>query len=90
MTMRLRFYRRVRVLPGVTVNLGKRGINSVSFGRRGAHYTISRDGHERVTLGLPGSGLYLTERQPIAKGDFSWLTVVVVLLAAVLLMALIN
>jgi hypothetical protein len=91
MTMRLRFYRRVRVLPGVTINLGKRGLNSISFGRRGAHYTVGLDGHERLTIGLPGSGLYLTDRQPITKGEnFSWLIVVLLLLIAVALVAFIN
>ena len=37
--MTLRFFRRVRIIPGLRVNLSKSGA-SVSIGRRGAWYTI--------------------------------------------------
>ena len=57
--MGLRFYRRVRLFPGVTVNLSKSGA-SMSFGVRGAHYTVGPRGR-RVTVGLPGTGLYYTQ-----------------------------
>lgn len=57
--MGLRFFRRVRVLPGVTVNLSKSGA-SMSFGVRGAHYTVGPRGR-RVTVGVPGTGLYYTQ-----------------------------
>ena len=57
--MGLRFYRRVRLFPGVTVNLSKTGA-SMSFGVRGAHYTVGPRGR-RVTVGLPGTGLYYTQ-----------------------------
>jgi hypothetical protein len=49
-----RFQRRVRVIPGVTLNIGKRG-TSVSIGGRGAHVTHGRHG-SRATIGLPGQG----------------------------------
>jgi len=55
----LRFYRRLRLFPGVSVNLSKSGA-SMSFGVRGAHYTVGPRGR-RVTVGLPGTGLYYTE-----------------------------
>ncbi len=57
--MGLRFFRRVRVLPGMTINLSKSGA-SMSFGVRGAHYTVGPRGR-RVTVGLPGTGLYYTQ-----------------------------
>jgi hypothetical protein len=57
----LRFFRRVRVLPGLTLNFSKGGM-SVSAGVKGAHVTLSKDG-VRETVGLPGSGVYWTERQ---------------------------
>lgn len=57
--MRLRFQRRVKVLPGVTLNFSKSGV-STSVGVRGARVTRGR-GQTRVTVGLPGSGLSLTE-----------------------------
>jgi hypothetical protein len=54
------------------------------------HYTVSRDGHKRVTLGLPGSGLYLTDRRPIDQDNFSWLSVGLLLLVEISLMALMT
>jgi hypothetical protein len=47
------------LLRGVTVNLGRRGVTSVSLGVRGAHLTIGPHGR-RATIGLPGSGLSYT------------------------------
>jgi Protein of unknown function (DUF4236) len=62
----LRFWRRKRIMPGVTVNLSKSGA-SLSLGPRGAHYTVGPSG-QRVTVGLPGSGLFLTEKHEASKG----------------------
>ena len=52
------FWRRVRLAPGVTLNLSK-STASMSFGPRGAKYTISPRGN-RATAGLPGTGLFYT------------------------------
>jgi uncharacterized protein DUF4236 len=60
--MRLRFFRRFRLAPGLTLNLSKRGV-SVSVGARGAHLTIGTRGM-REAVGIPGTGLYLTAVQP--------------------------
>ena len=57
--MGLRFRRSVRVLPGVRLNVGLKSA-SVSFGRRGFHYTMGTQGR-RVTAGIPGTGLSWTE-----------------------------
>ena len=56
--MPYRFFRRVRVAPGLTVNLSRSGA-SLSLGRRGAHYTIGH-GRRRATVGIPGTGMYWT------------------------------
>jgi hypothetical protein len=85
--MRLRVWRRVRVLPGVTLNIGKRGVSSVSFGRRGMHYTVGR-GRERVTVGLPGSGLFLTESRRLRPGVDTALGWVILLVVVALVMML--
>ena len=58
--MGLRFWKRVQILPGVTINLS-RGIPSVSIGPRGAKLTIGATG-TRATVGLPGTGLFYTEK----------------------------
>jgi len=54
--MSLRFFHRVRIAPGVTLNLAKHG-PSVSFGVRGAHLTVGRSGIRR-TVGIPGTGVF--------------------------------
>jgi hypothetical protein len=56
----LRFYRRVRVLPGVSVNVSRSG-PSLSFGIRGAHVTVGRTGITRIG-GIPGTGVFYTSR----------------------------
>lgn len=56
--MGFRFRRSVKILPGIRLNFGKRGI-STSIGVRGAHVTIGKTG-TRTTVGLPGSGLSYT------------------------------
>ena len=57
--MSIRFFRRVKIAPGVSLNFSKSG-PSVSLGPRGAKVTAGRRGLRR-TVGLPGSGLYYTE-----------------------------
>ena len=56
--MAFRFWRRVRLAPGVTLNLSKSNA-SLSFGPRGAKYTVSPRGN-RATAGIPGTGLFYT------------------------------
>ena len=56
--MAFRFWRRVRLAPGVTLNLSK-STASLSLGPRGSKYTISPRGN-RATAGLPGTGLFYT------------------------------
>lgn len=60
--MGFRFFRRVRIAPGLTVNLSKSGA-SLSVGPRGAKYTIGPRGN-RATVGLPGTGLFYTVHEP--------------------------
>ena len=60
--MSFRFLQRVRLAPGVTLNLGKSSA-SLSFGPQGAKYTIGSHG-ARATAGLPGTGLFYTVKLP--------------------------
>lgn len=55
-----RFYRRVHIFPGMSVNLSKSG-PSLTVGMRGAHVTFGNSGVTR-TVGIPGTGLYYTSR----------------------------
>jgi hypothetical protein len=58
--MGFRFYRRVHLAPGLSVNFSRSG-PSLSVGVRGAHMTVGRSGVTR-TVGLPGTGLFYTSR----------------------------
>ncbi|OQX61710.1 MAG: hypothetical protein B5M56_08285 [Desulfococcus sp. 4484_241] len=60
--MGFRFWRRIRIAPGVTLNLSKSG-GSLSFGPRGAKFTIGPRG-KRATVGIPGTGLFYTTTFP--------------------------
>jgi len=60
--MALRFWRRVRLAPGLTLNLSKSGA-SLSVGRRGARFTVGPRGR-RATVGIPGTGLFYTVTEP--------------------------
>jgi hypothetical protein len=51
----MRFQKRIKLFPGVTVNLSKKGV-STSLGLTGARVTYGH-GQKRTTVGLPGSGL---------------------------------
>lgn len=66
--MSFRFWRRIRLAPGVTLNLSK-STASLSLGPRGAKYTISPRGN-RATVGIPGTGLFYTvhDRKRAGRG----------------------
>ncbi len=53
--MGLRFYRRIRLGPGLRLNLSRSG-TSVTAGETGAHVTIGPRG-VGSSVGLPGTGL---------------------------------
>ncbi len=58
--MGLRFFKRIKVLPGLSVNLTKSG-PSVTVGMRGAHVTLGSKGITK-TVGIPGTGVFYTTR----------------------------
>ena len=63
--MGFRFFKRMNVLPGVTLNLSRSG-GSFSVGPRGARLTMGPQG-ARVSLGIPGTGLYYTTNFSLSK-----------------------
>ncbi|RMH27336.1 MAG: DUF4236 domain-containing protein [Planctomycetota bacterium] len=68
--MGFRFFRRVKIAPGLSLNFSKSGV-SPSIGVRGARVTFCRSGVRR-TVGIPGTGLYYTTVDRGAKqGDRS-------------------
>lgn len=58
--MGIRFRRRIRLAPGLHLNLSGSGV-SLSAGLRGASLTVGRDG-VWANVGIPGSGIYQRER----------------------------
>src|SRR5687767_13529553 len=56
----MQFRRRIKIAPGVQLNLSKGGI-SVTVGTRGMHYTFGR-GKSDISLGLPGTGMYYRKK----------------------------
>ena len=80
--MPLRFQRRITILPGISLNLNKRSI-SASFGRPGAHITISPRGR-RTTIGLPGTGLLYTFYQRTQPG-----IALIIMIGAILLLTIV-
>jgi len=63
--MAFRFWRRVRIAPGVTLNISKSGA-SLSFGPRGAKFTIGPRGR-RTSIGVPGTGMFYTLTDPAGR-----------------------
>jgi Protein of unknown function (DUF4236) len=64
-----RFYRRLRILPGLSVNLSKSG-PSLTVGMRGAHLTMGPRGVRR-TVDIPGTGIYYTSQSGYHSGAHS-------------------
>lgn len=76
-----RFQKRKRILPGVTLNVSRRGI-STSVGPRGAKVNVGRKGI-RQTASAPGTGLYATSK-PKRFGCLGLLALLVVMIAIAL------
>lgn len=63
--MGFRFFKRMNILPWVTLNLSKGG-GSVSIGPQGAKLTLGTSG-ARATFGIPGTGLFYTTNFSLKK-----------------------
>lgn len=64
--MAFRFFRRMKIAPGITLNLSKSG-PSVSVGPRSAKLTLGPRG-TRTTVGIPGTGAYYTSLHRWPRG----------------------
>ena len=54
--MGLRFKKSIKIAPGVKLNLNKNS-TSMTFGARGAHYTVNSKGKKTASIGIPGTGI---------------------------------
>lgn len=57
--MGFKFRKRIKIAPGISINIGKSGITSATVGKRGASLNIGKNG-VKATAGIPGSGLSYT------------------------------
>ena len=80
--MPLRYRRRIRIAPGVSLNLNMRSI-STTVGRRGAHFTLGPKG-TRTTVGIPSTGLFYTSYQRNQGGTAVFVIIVVIILLGLL------
>lgn len=60
--MGFRFFKRVKLLPGVSLNFSKSGV-STTIGPPGAKVTLGH-GKVRETVGIPGTGISYTSMTP--------------------------
>jgi hypothetical protein len=60
-SMGWRFHKSFKILPGIRLNVGKKGISSVSIGPRGAKLNLGQNG-AKLTTGIPGTGISYTTR----------------------------
>ena len=54
--MGFNFRKSFKIAPGVRLNVGKKGISSVSIGGKGARVSVGKKG-TRTTVSAPGTGL---------------------------------
>jgi len=90
--MALRFRRRIRIIPGVSLNLGLHGAG-LSVGPRGLHVGMNRRGMYS-SAGIPGTGLYAvhhfrrpSEDHPSVQGNAAGLVLGILIAVAVCLVA---
>ncbi|EDV3123758.1 DUF4236 domain-containing protein [Salmonella enterica subsp. enterica] len=57
--MGFRFRKRIKIVPGIHINIGKTGITSASIGKAGATLNVGKKG-VKTTVGIPGTGLSYT------------------------------
>lgn len=80
--MAFRFQKRIKILPGVWINLSKTGV-SASAGGKGVTFNVGADGRRMVTFGIPGTGM--SYRVPLGGGILLLVIAVAVLIGLVYL-----
>ena len=70
--MALRFNKRIKIAPGIKINVGSKGITSTTIGGRGASINVGKKG-SHLNAGVPGTGLSsrtkLSSAQPAATRE---------------------
>ncbi|KJV38198.1 DUF4236 domain-containing protein [Acinetobacter brisouii] len=66
--MGLNFRKSFKIAPGVRLNVGKKGLSSVSLGGKGVKINVGKKG-TRTTLSAPGTGLSYSSYKPHNKNN---------------------
>lgn len=64
--MGFRFRKSFKIAPGVKFNINKKSVG-LTFGKRGAHFTINSKGKRTTSVGIPGTGLSYTHTSKSRK-----------------------
>ena len=59
--MGLRFHKKIKIAPGVDLNLSKSGVG-VSVGPKGAKVSVNPKGDVYTNLSIPGTGISFREK----------------------------
>ena len=82
--MGFRFQKRIRIFPGVRLNISKSGL-STSLGGKGL--TVNLKGNKvKTTVGIPGTGLSYSESSQVKSG----LPLVLLLVLGLLLLGILS
>ena len=92
--MAFRFSRRIKIAPGIRINVSKSGV-STTLGGRGANVNVGKRG-VRGTVTIPGTGISYSEKisgrtknvaGPAPQGSISAISKAVVIFAVLILLA---
>lgn len=64
--MGFRFRKSIKIAPGIKFNINKKSVG-MTFGTRGAHYTVNSKGTRTTSVGVPGTGLSYTDVKTTKK-----------------------
>lgn len=64
--MGFRFRKSFKIAPGVKFNINKKSVG-LTFGKKGAHFTINSKGKRTTSVGIPGTGLSYTHTSKSRK-----------------------
>lgn len=59
--MGIKFRKKIKIAPGISLNLGTKGVSSVSVGAPGATLNVGSKRGAKVTVSAPGTGLSYTQ-----------------------------
>lgn len=84
-----RFRKSINLGKGVRSNLNKKSAG-ISFGTKGARYSINSDGRKTATIGILGTGLYWTDsrknsnkKENGCSGCLIWIVLIIVIVTVI-------